>query len=45
LLNQAISIDQGQPNEDMSVVVVRIISSFKNNIRRISVNIPFYGLN
>jgi len=44
LLNQAISVDQGQPNEDMSVVVVRIFPGFKNLIRRINVNIPFSEL-
>ena len=40
LLDQAISIDQGQPNEDMSVVVLRVIPGIINRIRRIDVNIP-----
>ena len=40
LLDQAISIDQGQPNEDMSVVVLRVNPGILNRIRRINVNIP-----
>jgi serine phosphatase RsbU (regulator of sigma subunit) len=41
LLNQAISMDQGQPNEDMSVVVLRVFPGTRNRIRKINVNIPF----
>ena len=44
LLKQAISVDQGQPNEDMSVIVLRILSGVQNNIRRINVNIPIMDL-
>ena len=45
LLNQAISIDQGQPKGDMSVVVLRIIPGIQNQIRRINVILPFSELN
>jgi serine phosphatase RsbU (regulator of sigma subunit) len=45
LLNQAISIDQGQPKGDMSVVVLRIFPGIQNRIRRINVIIPFSELN
>ena len=44
LLKQAISVDQGQPNEDMSVIVLRIFSGVQNKIRRINVNIPILDL-
>jgi serine phosphatase RsbU (regulator of sigma subunit) len=44
LLKQAISVDQGQPNEDMSVIVLRILSGGQNHIRRINVNIPILDL-
>ena len=44
LLKQAISVDQGQPNEDMSVIVLRILSGDQNHIRRINVNIPILDL-
>jgi len=41
LLIQAISVDQGQPNEDMSVVVLCIFPGTQNQIRKMNVNIPF----
>ncbi len=45
LLNQAVSIDQGQPKGDMSVVVLRIIPGIQNRIRRINVILPLPKLN
>jgi len=41
LLNQAIRLELDQPKIDLSVVVLQISHTQKDNIRRISVNIPF----
>lgn len=41
LLNQAIRLEHGQPKVDLSVVVLQISHSHRDNIRRLSVNIPF----
>ena len=41
LLNQAIRMELDQPQEDMSVVVLQISHDKKDNIRRLSVSIPF----
>ena len=41
LLSQAIRLDQNQPNDDMSVVVLRVIESSEDNIRRLNVKVPF----
>jgi len=41
LLNQAIRLDLDQPRNDLSVVVLQISHTQKDNIRRLSVNIPF----
>jgi serine phosphatase RsbU (regulator of sigma subunit) len=41
LLNQAIKIEQDQPGDDMSVIVLQILSGLESQTRRISVSIPF----
>lgn len=41
LLSHALRLDQNQPNDDMSVVVLRVIEKSKDNIRRLSVRLPF----
>jgi serine phosphatase RsbU (regulator of sigma subunit) len=40
LLSNAIRMDQGRPNDDMSVVVLRIISQPTDHIRRMTVRLP-----
>ncbi len=40
LLSQAIRLDQDRPNHDMSVVVLHTLPEAKDNIRRMSVNLP-----
>jgi serine phosphatase RsbU (regulator of sigma subunit) len=40
LLLQAIRLDQNQPNNDMSVIILKISSSEVDQIRRMSINIP-----
>ena len=40
LLNQAIRLDQNRPNDDMSVVVMRIQSAETDQVRRMSVRLP-----
>jgi serine phosphatase RsbU (regulator of sigma subunit) len=40
LLAEAIRLDQGQPSDDMSVVVLRINSHAKDQIRRMNVLLP-----
>ena len=40
LLGQAIRLDHGRPNDDMSVVVLRVISNKEEQIRRMSVRLP-----
>lgn len=41
LLTHAIKLDQNRPADDMSVVVLRVISSQEDLIRRMSVRLPF----
>lgn len=41
LLAEAIRMDHGQPNDDMSVVVLRVSAQEKDNIRRMTVRLPF----
>ncbi|MDO9085774.1 MAG: SpoIIE family protein phosphatase [Anaerolineaceae bacterium] len=41
LLSHAIRLDQNRPNDDMSVVVLRVIEKSDDNIRRLSVRLPF----
>lgn len=48
LLAQAIRLDQGRPNDDMSVVVLRILPHDSDQIRRMTVRLPvppIYNLN
>lgn len=40
ILNQAIRLDQGRPNDDMSVVVLRVVPSEVDQIRRMTVSLP-----
>jgi len=40
VLNQAIRLDQNRPNDDMSVVVMRVDPSETDEIRRMSVRLP-----
>jgi serine phosphatase RsbU (regulator of sigma subunit) len=41
LLAQAIRLDQGRPNDDMSVVVVKVFHNHSDEIRRMTVSLPF----
>lgn len=40
LLMEAIRIDQGRPNDDMSVVVLRVIGGADDQIRRMTIRLP-----
>ncbi len=40
LLNQAISLDQGRPNDDMSIVVLQVLARESDQIRRMMVRLP-----
>lgn len=40
ILAEAIRLDQGRPNDDMSVVVLRVLASAQDPIRRMSVRLP-----
>jgi serine phosphatase RsbU (regulator of sigma subunit) len=40
LLSEAIRVDQGRPNDDMSVVVLTVLSGFDDQIRRMTVRLP-----
>jgi serine phosphatase RsbU (regulator of sigma subunit) len=40
VLNQAIRIDQGRPNDDMSVVVLHVSSDETDQIRRMTLRLP-----
>lgn len=40
LLSQAINLDQGRPNDDMSVVVLRVLPFESDLIRRMTVRLP-----
>lgn len=40
LLSQAIKLDQGRPNDDMSVVVLRVMPFESDLIRRMTVHLP-----
>ncbi|MEI8132600.1 MAG: SpoIIE family protein phosphatase [Leptolinea sp.] len=41
LLNQAIQLDQGRPNDDMSIVVLKVLAHETDQIRRMNVRLPF----
>ncbi len=45
LLNQAIRLDQGRPNDDMSIVVLKVIAQETDQIRRLSMRLPFRATN
>lgn len=40
LLNQALRLDQNRPNDDMSVVVLRVLPGGDDQIRRMTVQLP-----
>lgn len=40
ILTQAIQLDQGQPEDDMSIVVLRVLPNEPSPIRRISIHLP-----
>jgi serine phosphatase RsbU (regulator of sigma subunit) len=40
LLNQAITLDQGRPVDDISIIVLRVSSFDGDNVRRLSVRLP-----
>jgi len=40
VLNQAIRLDQNRPNDDMSVLVMRISGEESDQIRRMTVRLP-----
>lgn len=40
ILGQAIRVDSGEPNDDMTIVVLRILPAGKDQIRRLSVRLP-----
>jgi serine phosphatase RsbU (regulator of sigma subunit) len=40
LLAEAMRLDQGRPNDDMSVVVLRVLQSDEDQIRRMTVRLP-----
>jgi hypothetical protein len=40
LLGHALRLDQNEPNDDMSVVVLRVISKQTDNIRRMGIRLP-----
>jgi serine phosphatase RsbU (regulator of sigma subunit) len=40
LLTQAIKLDQGRPNDDMSVVVLKVMAAETDQIRRMTVRFP-----
>jgi hypothetical protein len=40
VLNQAIRLDQNRPNDDMSVLVMRINGEESDQIRRMTVRLP-----
>ncbi len=41
LLAHAVRLDENRPADDISVVVIRVISEEKDNVRRMSVSLPF----
>ncbi|GAP21003.1 PP2C family protein-serine/threonine phosphatase [Leptolinea tardivitalis] len=45
LLNHAIRMDQGRPNDDMSIVVLKVVAQESDQIRRMTVRLPFRATN
>jgi serine phosphatase RsbU (regulator of sigma subunit) len=45
LLNQAIQLDQGRPNDDMSIAVLKVLAQDTEPIRRMTVRLPFRATN
>lgn len=45
LLTQAIQLDQGRPNDDMSIVVLKVLAQEADPIRRMTVRLPFRATN
>jgi len=44
LLAQAVSLDENRPADDISVVIVKVISRLGDNVRRMSVRLPIEGM-
>jgi serine phosphatase RsbU (regulator of sigma subunit) len=44
LLAQAISLDENRPADDISVVIVKVISRLGDNVRRMSMRLPIEGM-
>jgi len=40
VLNQAIRLDQGRPNDDMSIVVLHVFADETDQIRRMTLRLP-----
>ncbi|MDP2402078.1 MAG: hypothetical protein Q8M66_08870, partial [Actinomycetota bacterium] len=40
ILAEAIRLDHGMPNDDMSIVVLRVVAHETDQIRRMSIRIP-----
>jgi serine phosphatase RsbU (regulator of sigma subunit) len=45
LLNHAIRMDQGRPNDDMSIVALKVLAQETDQIRRMTVRLPFRATN
>ncbi|HEX7557218.1 MAG TPA: SpoIIE family protein phosphatase [Leptolinea sp.] len=45
MLNQAIRLDQNRPNDDMSIVVLKVLAQETDQIRRMTVRLPFRATN
>jgi serine phosphatase RsbU (regulator of sigma subunit) len=41
IMAEAIRVDQGRPNDDMSLIVLRVLSHAKDHMRRMMVSLPF----
>jgi serine phosphatase RsbU (regulator of sigma subunit) len=45
MLNHAIRLDQERPNDDMSIVVLKVLAQEHDQIRRMSIRLPFRATN
>jgi serine phosphatase RsbU (regulator of sigma subunit) len=45
MLNHAIRLDQDRPNDDMSIVVLKVLAQEQDQIRRMVVRLPFRATN
>jgi serine phosphatase RsbU (regulator of sigma subunit) len=44
LMNYALKLDRGMPKDDISIVVLRVLNSGKDMVRRMSVQLPVNSL-